>query len=558
MELIVSGSTVSIVVTGMEQLRLRAKLAPVLGPKMQWSKDSITFPKSCMLMVNDLLGCQLETSPVIEEVESYRKHAEAREQVGEIVNKGSSTIDDSFWFGILEPSQAVAVKAMTTSGLLGLCLFDEQGSGKTVMTISAFDLLRRSDVIDEMIVVCPKSMLGEWPKDLSRFLGNAVNVLIASGSTDDRFKIAQSHFDVLIATYEGLQSMLLPLKRRAISRRILLVVDESYYAKNEVSRRSETVTSLREHCAKCFVLCGTPAPNSAYDLINQFNLADLGFTFGEFSKSSDVEFDRDKIATLVDTRGAFIRRLKTAVLQFVPEKHFHVITVHMTGTQKYMYERARHDLELELRGYNNLSFKKKVSSYLQKRSTLLQICCCPSAVNPMAGDDGAKYSVLDDLLESLISKGRKVVIWTFFKKSVEELTHRYTRFNPVRIDGSVHTRDRQNAVDRFQTENDVMLFIGNPAAAGAGITLHASYDAVYLSYSNQAAHYLQSLDRIHRRGQLSETVNYYLLVCEKTIEESEVRRLRTKELNQHALLGDSVSWPTSLDDALAELRTGYE
>jgi SNF2 family DNA or RNA helicase len=102
-----------------------------------------------------------------------------------------------------------------------------------------------------------------------------------------------------------------------------------------------------------------------------------------------------------------------------------------------------------------------------------------------------------------------------------------------------------------------MLFVGNPAAAGAGITLHASYDAVYISYSNQAAHYLQSLDRIHRRGQVSEEVNYYLLVCEGTIEESEVKRLRGKEIKQHELLGDVVKWPTSLDEALSELNNAH-
>ena len=98
-----------------------------------------------------------------------------------------------------------------------------------------------------------------------------------------------------------------------------------------------------------------------------------------------------------------------------------------------------------------------------------------------------------------------------------------------------------------------MLFIGNPSAAGAGITLHSSYDAVYVSYSNQAAHYLQSLDRIHRRGQKAKIVNYYLLICEGTIEENEIARLRSKELQQHSLLGDHIVWPSSLDEAISEL-----
>ena len=47
-----------------------------------------------------------------------------------------------------------------------------------------------------------------------------------------------------------------------------------------------------------------------------------------------------------------------------------------------------------------------------------------------------------------------------------------------------------------------------------------------------------------------------MMVCEGTIEESEIRRLRQRELAQHELLGDVVEWPESLDSALTELERG--
>ena len=82
-----------------------------------------------------------------------------------------------------------------------------------------------------------------------------------------------------------------------------------------------------------------------------------------------------------------------------------------------------------------------------------------------------------------------------------------------------------------------MLFIANPAAAGAGLTLHRARFAVYESMSNQAAHYLQSLDRIHRRGQERE-VEYITLLCEDTVEVQEYARLTDKE---RAILGGALS-----------------
>jgi SNF2 family DNA or RNA helicase len=98
---------------------------------------------------------------------------------------------------------------------------------------------------------------------------------------------------------------------------------------------------------------------------------------------------------------------------------------------------------------------------------------------------------------------------------------------------------RREAVRRFQEDDDTMLFVGNPAAAGAGLTLHRARYAVYESMSNQASHYLQSLDRIHRRGQV-RAVEYLVLLCDRTVELAEYDRLIEKERAAQNLLGDEV------------------
>ncbi|MHA4811742.1 DEAD/DEAH box helicase [Flavitalea flava] len=442
---------------------------------------------------------------------------------------------------------------MTLPGLLGLCLFDEQGSGKTVMALASFDLLMENKAVDAMIVVCPKSMVSEWNKDLERFLPGKYKIVQAEGDRRLKYEAALTDFQVLITNYEGVDVMMTSLTGIAALVRYLLVVDESYYLKNGGSVRSVNVSKLRSYCERCFVLCGTPAPNSAHDLIHQFDLADLGYTFGGFVKSKDPAADWDSISELVENKGLFIRRLKTEILDYVPEKNFHVVRVPLEGRQALMYEKAKSELALELKTLDNETFKKSLLSYFQRRSVLLQICSYPKAIDPSLTETPVKYKVLDELVERLTSSGRKVIIWSYYKKSLDDLMTRYARYNPVRVDGSIPSVRRKEAVRSFQEDPSTVLFIGNPAAAGAGITLHASYDAAYISYSNQAAHYLQSLDRIHRRGQESDHVNYYLIACEGTIEETEIVRLREKEMKQHHLLQDRVSWPTSLDEALKEL-----
>ncbi len=102
-----------------------------------------------------------------------------------------------------------------------------------------------------------------------------------------------------------------------------------------------------------------------------------------------------------------------------------------------------------------------------------------------------------------------------------------------------------------------MLFVANPAAAGAGITLHRSRVAIFESMSNQAAHYLQSLDRIHRRGQNRE-VEYFILLCEGTIEVSEYERLVLKERAAKALMGDHMDEAWSRSSMLQEAEAASQ
>ena len=540
---------------GIKLLRLKTKVSLRIGKALTSGKGYIAFPVSSLILVKDLLPQHLLSEHNIErELSTFTKHEAARSKAISIICGEVDTRLSDYWHSTLDPEQLSATSAMIVEDLLGLCLFDEQGSGKTVMTIAAFDILKSKKEIDGMIVVCPKSMVNEWGKSFDTFCKGQYNVEIAKGSSKEKYDIAMKEFDVLITNYEGVEALHGVLISTASSRKYLLVVDESFYLKNSESERSKFTTLLRQSCKRCYVLCGTPAPNSAHDLINQFDLADIGYTFGGFKKSKDPELDWPKMDALIDSRGLFIRRLKSDILEHVPEKNFHVSEVVMSGKQQQLYETARNELVLELKKLNNESFKRSLANYFQKRSALLQICTCPEAIDPTYSEIPAKFHVLDKLLDDLVGQGRKVVVWSFYRDSINDILSRYKKYSPVSVDGSTTDVRRSEAINMFQEDPNTMLFVGNPAAAGAGITLHSSFNAVYFSYSNQAAHYLQSLDRIHRRGQVSDQVNYYLMICTNTIEQTEVSRLRGKEINQHTLLGDHIKWPTSLDDALEELN----
>jgi SNF2 family DNA or RNA helicase len=185
---------------------------------------------------------------------------------------------------------------------------------------------------------------------------------------------------------------------------------------------------------------------------------------------------------------------------------------------------------------------------------LFELCSHPTQIVSSYHGTPGKLVALDSLVEELVGRQReKVVIWSFFRYSLGEIMRRYARFNPVRIDGTItDTQERALAISRFQQDDDTMIFVGNPAAAGAGITLTRARVAIYESFSVQAAHYLQSLDRIHRRGQARE-VNYYMLLCQDSIEEDEYTRLLQKEQAARELFRDDDPRPLTRDVFLQEL-----
>lgn len=548
---------------GVEFLRLKTKLNAHLG----YGQIATLGPKTFSLSLISAAAassifediCKIIPTELAEGVEKYKKHRIAREKAMNGVLENRILPLGQPWPETLDPAQAIAVSAMITPGLLGLCLFDEQGIGKTITAIAAFDILRERGETDCMVIVCPVTMIGGWKAEIEKFLPDKYRIKVVEGTPEQKSRAVLSPFDILICNFESVPPLLIQLKAVLGNKKATLSVDESFNVKNKEAIRSVAVRELRGACVKGFVMCGTPAPNSPIDIISQFDIADNGYTFAGFVPPKDEEARVERIAERVEERGAYVRRLKEQVLPFLPEKQFNLITVVMSGRQADLYEEARSKLELTLKSMDNATFRTSLASYFQQRAALLQICACPEAIDPTFYDASAKLSALDHLIEKVVESGnKKLIIWSFYRASLQALFERYKKYSPVLLDGSIAAKERSEAVSRFQNDSEVRICIANPAAAGAGVTLHSASDAAYVSFSNQAAHFLQSIDRIHRRGQKAESVNYHLIICRDTIEETEVQRLRDKEARQQELLGDQVKWPSSLDEALSELTKTHD
>jgi len=455
----------------------------------------------------------------------------------------------------LDVHQIEAVAAMVTPSLRGIAVFDEQGTGKTIMALAAFDWLRIHHKVDRLLVIAPKSVLAAWQVECRGFLGDQHRVILLSGSPAERRRGLLSPHDVVLVSYEAAvaSKAILLTAVSATPGRYMLIIDESYFVKNAATARARLVRRLREPCERAVLLCGTPAPNSALDIINQIDIVDEGIAFAGRKIPKEPKAEYEEVAyALQDV--IYLRRLKEQVLPSLPPKEIEKVYLDLTSRQRVLYDGACRELILQVREIDDRQFTRRLASFLAKRVRLLQICSNPRSVDPLYAEVPGKLLALDRLVHELLDEQeKKVVIWSYFRVSLDEIAARYRAYGLVKIDGTVvRIEDRLKAVEQFQCDPAIRVFVGNPAAAGAGITLTAAHHSVYESFSNQAAHYLQSIDRIHRRGQSQQTTAH-ILISRDTLEDREYERLIRKERMGRELLGDHYEELITRQRFLAEL-----
>ena len=101
---------------------------------------------------------------------------------------------------------------------------------------------------------------------------------------------------------------------------------------------------------------------------------------------------------------------------------------------------------------------------------------------------------------------------------------------------------RNEAVDNFQQNPDIVLFVGNIKAAGVGITLTAASNTCTVELGWSPGDHDQFEDRVHRIGQESDSVTAWYLIAEHTIEDDLIKILDDKRQTLHKILeGEDVN-----------------
>lgn len=416
---------------------------------------------------------------------------------------------------------------------------DEMGLGKTAQALAWLQLRKEARPV---IVVVPASLKLNWKKEARMWMVNP-KVQILSGTNPNVPLVGEIiivNYDILSHWVEQLQTI----------KPQVLILDECHYVKNNAAQRTKAVKKLGREIPHVIALSGTPIVNRPVELYNAIQLVDRNVVpsfwdfahkycgakhngFGwDFTGATNTEELHQKLTTSI-----MLRRLKKDVLTELPDKIYNHVPLELVNEKDY-YRAEMNFIEF---------IREQKGRDAAARASNAQALAEIEGLKQLAAQGKMKQAI--EWIRDFVDGNGKLVIMATHKFVIDALMEEFKDV-AVKVDGSVTGVDRQKAVDLFQNDNMVRLFVGNIKAAGVGITLTAASNVAFLELPWTPGDLTQAEDRCHRIGQKNSVTVHYLLAND-TIEEkiaSMIDRKRKvldqvldgKETDQSSLLSELI------------------
>ncbi|WP_137390856.1 DEAD/DEAH box helicase [Rhodoligotrophos defluvii] len=378
------------------------------------------------------------------------------------------------------------------AGKRAALLADDMGLGKSAQAIAACDAVGDDG---RVMVVCPASLVENWKREFDKFGTGRPMLTVMSY---DRAARGEA---LALAEMAGKIDV--------------LIIDEAHYAKNRSAKRTKAiygpkcdgVGGLVERARHVFLLTGTPAPNNASELWTHLRalapelienpkrpgkpMAYWDFV-QRYCKTRDNGFGVQIIGSknLADLgermKPFYLRRRKDEVLKDLPPIRFDQI--YLEGKAPAEGSEAKRIAEvLDKEGIEGL---QKIAPHVASLRRVTGL----AKIEP----------VVAWVKEWFEGGGSKLVLFAHHREVIERLHDGLVQFldpGPVFVTGSQEQGLRQYAVDEFQNDPKVKVFIGQIQAAGTGLTLTASSDVLFVESSWVPSDNQQAAMRVHRIGQ---------------------------------------------------------
>ncbi len=454
--------------------------------------------------------------------------------------------------GALRPYQERGLSWLHFLGRLGLggILADDMGLGKTAQTLS----LLLTDQPSKTLLVCPMSLVSNWFKEAGRF-APSLRVYVHHGGTRLRgveFDDAVADADLVLTTYGTALRDLETLRTVTWTR---VVCDEAQAIKNSGTRQSQAVRAIPARTR--LALTGTPVENHLAELWSIMDFCNPGLLGPakrfrrRFQEPIESRQDEDATAALKRATGPFVlRRLKTdkSIISDLPEKNEMKVWCSLTPEQATLYQAVVEDMMAEIESSEGIQRRGNVLAAMMK---LKQVCNHPAHLlkdgSRLPGRSG-KLARLEELADEIISDGDKALVFTQYAEwgsLMQPYLAAHTDRPVLWLHGGLSKARRDELVERFQTDDEPMIFLLSLKAAGTGLNLTAANHVVHFDRWWNPAVEDQATDRAFRIGQ-SRNVQVRKFICTGTLEEKIDAMIERKKALASSVVGTGEEWITDL------------
>ena len=356
-------------------------------------------------------------------------------------------------------------------------LADEPGMGKTIQAIRA--LVKNK--AKRPLVVCPASAVGLWKAEW-KIWGNP------------KVKLSVISYSKLVGDEKYRRAIIL-LKPSH------LILDEGHYLKNKSAQRTAWIIGTGHNVSltdmpmleAVWLLSGTPYPNTQYELHHT-----LRQLWPELLREEKI-WRSDAWLNMFEWFPGFKPESPPNIIGMKPE----AVPKLQRVLDKMMLERT-----MESVGYELPDLDIRITPLSPTAEFEEQLAVCDpraeehvSTARRLLGE--YKAPIYADIVAEELDANHydKIVIFAYHTKTLNYLQKALGNFGLVRLDGSTSESDRTEAVELFQGDPKIRIFLGQQTAGGIAITLTAAARVDLVEPSWVPDDNLQAIKRVHRIGQ---------------------------------------------------------
>ena len=405
-----------------------------------------------------------------------------------------------------------------------------------MITLTALnDLLFDHFEISRVLVIAPLRVArNTWPQEIGKWEHlKHLRYSVVVGTEKERLHALRQRASLYIINRENVPWLV----EKTDFTYDAIVIDELSSFKNWRSKRFKALMKVRPLAKRVIGLTGTPSGNGLMDLFAEFKVLDMGQRLGRFiTKYRQDYFVPDKrngqvVFSYVPLPGAEERiyeKIADITISMKASDHLNMpkliegeYSVRMDEAEKKMYDSMCEQLVLQMKGDEVTAANAGVLS-----GKLAQM-----ANGTVYTDDGStlhihdrKFDTLEDIIESMNGKPLLVAYW--FRHDAERIEKRVPC---VRLDSD-------ESIDCWN-RGEISVALIHPASAGHGLNLQSGGSTlVWFGITWSLELYQQTVARLYRQGQNSNTVVVQHIITEGTIDEKILRALKRKDKTQTALI----------------------